>query len=190
MPVFQRSFRGRKGTLLMVGFLLIVSASIRFAEGASEAIASEVSKETTHASDSIESNSVDVLFSRLQKMEAELVERELRIASREAKVKLAEQSVKKVLTEVQEAERGLRATIALADEAAENDLLQLTKVYESMKPKDAAALFQTMDPNFSAGFLARMPANSAASILAGMPPQLAYQVSLALSGRNLKPQIE
>jgi flagellar motility protein MotE (MotC chaperone) len=47
-----------------------------------------------------------------------------------------------------------------------------------------------MDPNFSAGFLARMPANSAASILAGMPPQLAYQVSLALSGRNLKPQIE
>jgi flagellar motility protein MotE (MotC chaperone) len=60
----------------------------------------------------------------------------------------------------------------------------LTAVYETMKPKDAAALFEAMQPEFAAGFLGRMRPEAAGAILAGMSPEAAYAASLLLAGRN------
>lgn len=185
MSTIKRTGPTRRGTLLTIGCFLALSASIRFADGTGQAIANEVAQRAQSATIPNQPNGLELLFARLQEKEVELQEREARLETREADLKFAEQGINKILIKVQTAERDLRATMALADEAAENDLLQLTKVYESMKPKDAAALFQTMDPNFAAGFLGRMSSENAAAILAGLPPQQAYQVSLALSGRNL-----
>ena len=78
----------------------------------------------------------------------------------------------------------LKATLALADGAAEADIERLTAVYQAMKPKDAAALFETMAPEFAAGFLGRMPPEAAAAILSGMSPEAAYGVSVIVAGRN------
>ena len=83
-----------------------------------------------------------------------------------------------------EAETELEATLALADGAAESDLAKLTRMYEVMKPKEAAALFTEMDPIFAAGFLGRMQPERAAAVLAGMEPKAAYTLSLILAGRN------
>jgi len=82
-------------------------------------------------------------------------------------------------------EQELRATLALADGAAEQDLQRLTAVYQAMKPKDAAALFDAMSPEFAAGFLARMTPEAAAAILSGMSPETAYGVSVIVAGRNV-----
>jgi len=78
----------------------------------------------------------------------------------------------------------LRETIALAESASDNDLDRLTKVYESMKPKQAAALFEQMNPNFAAGFLGRMRPEAAAMIMAGLSPEAAHSFSVVLAGRN------
>ena len=78
----------------------------------------------------------------------------------------------------------MRATLSLADEASEKDILRLTSVYENMKPKDAAILFEQMEPNFAAGFLGRMRPDIAAEILSGLSPEVAYSISVILAGRN------
>jgi flagellar motility protein MotE (MotC chaperone) len=88
------------------------------------------------------------------------------------------------MTALAAAEAKLSETLSRADGAAETDLAQLTQVYESMKPKDAAKLFAAMDPEFAAGFLGRMQPASSAAIMSGMPADAAYAVSVLLAGRN------
>ena len=97
---------------------------------------------------------------------------------------VADQTIARKLAALTEAEEKLRATLALADTAAEDDLIRLTAVYQNMKPAEAAALFEEMDPQFAAGFLGRMDPAAAAGVLAGLSPQAAYSVSVILAGRN------
>ena len=89
-----------------------------------------------------------------------------------------------LMDEMKAVEEELKATLALADGAAEKDIQNLTAVYQAMKPKDAAALFETMSPEFAAGFLGRMPPDSAAAILSGMSAEAAYGISVIVAGRN------
>lgn len=113
-----------------------------------------------------------------------LDEREAALEARLQSLALVEAAVGEELAKLERAEAELRATMALADTAAETDLGQLTSVYENMKPEQAAALFQRMEPSFAAGFLSRMRADSAAAILSGLEPDLAYTISVVLAGRN------
>jgi len=93
-----------------------------------------------------------------------VTELEEKIAVQKKALELADFEVRRRLAALTEAEKRLRATMALADGAAEADLAQLTVVYENMKPKDAAALFEKMEPTFAAGFLSRMQPSSSAQI--------------------------
>ena len=78
----------------------------------------------------------------------------------------------------------LEAGLAASSTASEDDLSQLTAVYQAMKPKVAAELFEAMDPEFAAGFLVRMAPESAAAIVSGLEPATAYAVSVIVAGRN------
>lgn len=69
-----------------------------------------------------------------------------------AALDLAEDVISRRIAELEKAEQALRDTLAIADQASEKDLLQLTELYQAMKPKDAAALFNGMDPEFSPAF--------------------------------------
>ena len=113
-------------------------------------------------------------------------QREREAETRLAAAELAEERARATLVELQAAERALRATIALADGAAEGDLARLTAVYENMKPQQAAPLFQQMTPGFAAGFLGRMRPDAAAAILSGLEPEAAYAISVILAGRNAR----
>ncbi len=124
----------------------------------------------------------------LDAREAALAERtsaeERRLAERQAQLAQAKDELQAMMAEVEAAEARLDAAIARASGAAEDDLARLTSVYESMKPKDAAALFETMEPAFAAGFLGRMRAEAAAEVMSGMSPERAYAVSAIIAGRN------
>ncbi len=88
------------------------------------------------------------------------------------------------MQELTDAEARLRENLALADGAAEQDLVRLTAVYEAMKPAEAAPLFAAMAPEFAAGFLGRMRPDAAAAILSGMNAEAAYAISVLIAGRN------
>ncbi|GGB01102.1 MotE family protein [Allosediminivita pacifica] len=136
-------------------------------------------------------NQVYVSEEDLRPMIEALKAREARVATLEEEIdvrmqalSVAESEIDRKLARLEEAEASLRATLATARTAAEDDVARLTDVYASMKPKQAAALFETMDPEFAAGFLGRMPPDAAAAILAGLTPETAYTISVIVAGRN------
>ena len=185
-----------RGSLLLIACLLLGSASIRLGVGAGQAFAKEDSLLATETADTAsvsEQSAPDsptkpeqfsTMLKAFQEREARIAEREQQIDMRLKALSVADQQIEKRLAALQQAEEQLRATLALASTAAEDDLARLTAVYETMKPKDAAALFEAMEPTFAAGFLGRMRPDTAAGVMAGLSPQTAYTISVILAGRN------
>ncbi|MDT8325877.1 MAG: hypothetical protein RQ750_00630 [Roseovarius sp.] len=188
-PIRKRRAPGR-GALFMITSLLIGSAIIRLGDGAGQAYArSSQAQENTSASHTPSTScetpdDLQLLLTAFQEREARLKDQESALSDRMQALRVADQEIDRKLAALTEAEEALRQTIALADSAAEDDLTRLTKVYESMKPKQAAALFEEMDPRFAAGFLARMRPESAAAVMAGLSPGAAHMFSVVMAGRN------
>ena len=124
------------------------------------------------------------LAAALKEREDQVKTDEKTMLERAAALDLAKLVIDKRMAELEKAEQDLRATLALADGAAESDLAKLTEVYQNMKPKDAAAIFETMEPDFAAGFVGRMRPESAAALMADLQPGTAYTISVLLAGRN------
>ncbi len=186
----KRSARPRpaRGVLFILSTFLVASALLRFGEGigGAFALASDPTDESSNppAKTCETPEDMKALLGALQERGRALEEREAAVRTREQALKLVEQEVGQKITALTSAEEDLRRMIAVTESAAENDVLQLTKVYESMKPKQAAALFEEMDPVFAAGFLARMRPDAAADVLAGLSPGAAHGISVILAGRN------
>lgn len=206
-PSARKPPRRPRGALAAICALLVTSALLRAAVGASEAIARE---ETTTAAPPapapahavteshapapkagsdpapymVAEADLEPLIQALNLREERVRKREAAIEVRMQALSVAEQEIDRKLAALEEAETSLKQTLALARTAAEDDIAKLTEVYANMKPKQAAALFEEMDPDFAAGFLARMRPDAAAAIMAGMSPQAAYLTSVILAGRN------
>lgn len=191
-----------RGSVLIIATLLVSSAVLRIVSGVAMAEDTEIAAkplpeavkakaEEASMAEKPERPALDRvgqanLLEALQQREARLLERERQIELRTKALRVADEEITKRLVDLEEAEAALRQTLSLADGAAEDDLARLTTVYESMKPKDAAALFQTMEPDFAAGFLGRMRPDIAAAVMTGLPPDIAYSISVILAGRNAK----
>ncbi len=182
--------RTRGGVLTVISLLMVGSAVIRIGLEAGPALARGADPEMTalDGAENPEASAADlqVLLTELLRREDELNRRENTIIDRERALDIADEAIETRLIMLQEAEEALRETVAIAEKAAETDLTQLTDVYQSMKPKDAAALFETMDAVFAAGFLSRMPPDAAANVMAGLSPQAAYTISVIMAGRNAR----
>ena len=197
----RRNFRTSRNALWLIAAILLGSSALRVAVGANGAIALEsdsaaseamhseaemLNKASEQEKDVTCENGAKIaeILQDLSKREEVIAEREGKLRDRIAALSLVEEEVQRNLVALEEAEKKLAKTLALADEAAENDIARLTSVYENMKPKDAALLFQEMPPEFAARFLGRMRAESAAAIMAGLDSTSAYSISVVLAGRN------
>lgn len=120
----------------------------------------------------------------LLEREASLDALEQELMDREQVLRVAKLRIEDQLVSLEDAEKRLSKTLALADNAAEKDLDRLTSVYENMKPKEAAEIFETMDVTFAAGFLSRMRPDAAAGILSNVETNTAYAISVVMAGRN------
>lgn len=181
--------KGGRGALVILALLLAASGALRLGDGIGVAMALTESLDEKDGADG-PSAALDcplpplALAEALSEREAKLETQEMALQDRLAALALADQAIEIRMAKLAEAEASLNETLARADGAAEADLTRLTEVYQTMKPKDAAALFSTMAPEFSSGFLGRMRPDSAAAVLSGMTPESAYAVSALLAGRN------
>lgn len=180
-----------RGSLKLVAVLLVASAFARFTSNAGQALALNMgeansNEQTTTTGQSVQASEEGLhkMLISLQKREADLAEKEQQMRARMGVLKRVDEDISQKLIEMQRAEERLRATLAISDTAAEDDIERLTQVYENMKPKDAAALFEEMDANFAAGFLGRMRPDAAAAIMAGLSSEAANLYSVILAGRN------
>ena len=177
--------RSGRGALFILAILLASSGALRFGSGVGMALARAEDAPVVEAGAECAATPLAVAEA-LTLREDRVVVREAALQDRLAALDLAETAISSRMAEMQALEEQLKATVAMADGAAEADIGRLTAVYQAMKPKDAAALFATMDPEFAAGFLGRMQPDSAAAILSGMPAEAAYGISVIVAGRNAK----
>ncbi|MEP3845837.1 MAG: hypothetical protein ABJM43_10915 [Paracoccaceae bacterium] len=190
----NRAVKRGYGSIFFIIILLFGSASLRLISNTQSAFAAEdltssgqgMALAEDVAEPKTKTEGVEKLLEIVMNREKDVEDREIEIERREQEIEIAKEEIKQQLTALENAETQLRATIALANSAAEDDLIRLTSVYENMKPKVAAELFEEMDPEFAAGFLARMKPDIAASIMTGLTSQKAYSISVVLAGRNAK----
>jgi len=175
-----------RGALVILALFLAASGALRLGAGVGSALANAPDPASGPAADAALSCPAPplALAQALLARETDVARQEAALADRMAALDLAEAALTTQMAALAEAEAGLKATLALADGAAENDLARLTAVYESMKPADAAALFTAMALEFAAGFLGRMRPETAAAVLSGMAPETAYTISALIAGRN------
>lgn len=186
----SRRSRPKFGSLLLISAIFVTSALIRigsdagqvFAKGQDIEMAPESSDQNTASCEPPED--LRRLLKVFQEREERIAQQESLIRNRIQALAVSDAEISKKTAELIRVEDSLRATIALAQTAAEDDLTRLAQVYETMKPKDAAALFEEMDADFAAGFIGRMTPESAAGVMAGLTPESAYTISVILAGRN------
>ncbi len=177
------------GLLLILAAIFLAAGISRLGLGVADAIAAEPDEDVAAAEPpTIAESPADPadLFETLRAREARLARIEAELDARRATLLEAEQELTQRLDDLIAAEEQLRATLRLTESAAEDDLRQLTAVFENMKPQQAAELFSQMDTEFSAGFIARLQPETAAEILSGLEPVIAYAISAVLAGRHAR----
>lgn len=125
---------------------------------------------------------LEAVTSDLERLET----RKLEIAEREVALAAIEKKLTTQMNAVEEANTELGKKIEHLKTLANDDLLHLVRMYQTMKPKQAAEIFNSMDPTFAAGFLREMNSEKAGLIMANMDARKSYTVSVIIAGRNSK----
>jgi len=130
-----------------------------------------------------ERQSADVLQALAERRKA-LDARENDVAIREKLLAAAEARIDEKITELKSL-KGQIDTVFKAEET-EGDAKydSLVKVYENMKPKDAAAVFERLDMTVLLELLGRMNERKLAAIMAAMDPERAQAVTVELATAN------
>ncbi|WP_439619691.1 MotE family protein [Hyphomonas sp.] len=113
---------------------------------------------------------MEALYEELTSQELDLRARKLELDKRAADLDAVQQALAARWDEMQK-------------ESA-NDVTHLARMYGTMKPDQAAAIFNQMDPDFAGSFLRLMRSEQAGLILASMETRKAYEVSLRLAELN------
>jgi flagellar motility protein MotE (MotC chaperone) len=75
-------------------------------------------------------------------------------------------------------------------EGQQQQMENLVKIYETMKPEEAAHIFETLDMPTLLGVVLRMKPKSTAPIMAKMAPDKAKELTIALTKQDQLPQIK
>ena len=109
-----------------------------------------------------------------------LDQRARELDQRDAVMKVAEQRVDQKLTEMKTLRAQLDKILNQASSDQKAQIESLVKIYETMKPKDAAKIFEALDLPVLLGVIQKMREQKAALILADMAPAKAKEITTAL----------
>jgi len=153
------------------------------ADAAAKANTPAPAEDEAHAYSAAE---IDVLQS-LAKRRDELDKREKKIAEREALLDAAGQEVDHKIAELNKLKGEIEALLGKQQKMQEDRIESLVKMYETMKPKEAATIFNTLDLDVLLTVLGRMNERKAAPILAAMDPEKARLVTIRLAEQRRLP---
>ena len=130
-----------------------------------------------------------VMLQSLAERRSELEARERALDQREALITVAERRLDEKLEELRLLRGQIEEMLAIADEEDEEHILSLVRIYESMRPSDAAAIFDGLDLEVVLAVLQRMREQKSAPILASMNPERARVVTTELALRRQLPTL-
>ena len=123
----------------------------------------------------------------LAKRREELDAREAQIAAREALLAAAESRMDEKTVELKALQDSIQGLVGQHDEQEQAQIKSLVKVYENMKPKDAAKIFEELEMDVLLEVVGRMREQKVAPILAQMQPTKAKDVTFELAQRRQLP---
>jgi flagellar motility protein MotE (MotC chaperone) len=128
-------------------------------------------------------NEIDVLQKLSVRREA-LDNRQKDLDLRENLTKAAEARIDKKIAEMKELQTNIEGMLKQVDRQDEEKLKSLVKIYENMKPKDAANILSTLELPIQLGVLGHMKEAKVAPILSAMDIQQAKLVTDAMAARR------
>ncbi|MEM7546939.1 MAG: hypothetical protein AAF367_15530 [Pseudomonadota bacterium] len=140
--------------------------------------------EEARVADEFSYSDLDGLLKTIRQREAQLNERDAKVAEKENLMRAAEQKLRDQLARLEEAESRLGSLLRLADQAADKDVDKLVTTFQSMDDKKAGPIFENMDVPFAAGLISRMDGVAAANILSVLTPAKAYAITVHIAGQN------
>ena len=100
---------------------------------------------------------------------------------REGLLKAAEKRISKRVSELKQLQKTINDLIKTHDDQQETKMASLVKIYEAMKPKDAARIFEQLDLDTLLIVAERMKERKLAPVMAQMNPEKAKDVTVELS---------
>jgi flagellar motility protein MotE (MotC chaperone) len=116
-----------------------------------------------------------------------LDQRERSLDQREALLKAAEKRFEEKVADLDAVKLELQQMLAKNNQEEDARLRSLVRIYESMKPKEAALIFDKLETTVLIGVVERMKENKVAPILASMQPDRARQVTDMLADKSQRP---
>lgn len=123
----------------------------------------------------------------LSRRRAELDARERKIEQREALLTAAGQEVDHKIAELNKLKGEIEALLGKQQKMEEERLASLVKIYENMKPKEAAVIFNTLDLDVLLAIIGRMNERKATLVFQEMDPEKARIVTIRLSEQRKLP---
>jgi flagellar motility protein MotE (MotC chaperone) len=141
-----------------------------------------------HAAEGLGNVQAEV-FQRLTERREELDRRSRELDQRDALLSAAQQRIDQKVTELTELRTNIEGLLRQVDEKQTAQLESLVKIYETMKPKDAARIFEALEMPVLLDVMERMREGKSAPILAAMDPLKAKEVTASLVERRALPTL-
>ena len=125
------------------------------------------------------------LLQHFAERRAEIEKRTKEMEQREALLAAAEKRIDQNVAEMEKVRADIQKLMNQGDEKQSTQLESLVKIYETMKPKEAARIFEELDMPVLLGVIQRMKEQKTAPILAAMDPVKAKEVTSALVERRV-----
>ena len=129
------------------------------------------------------------LFEDLVARRRALEERERELSVREALLKTAEKEIEQKYNELVSLRSEIQELLKEQSEEEKARIASLVKIYEGMKPKDAARIFNTLDLDVLISVVGRMSERKSAPILASMDPERARTLTIMLMEQKSLPNL-
>ena len=129
------------------------------------------------------------LFEDLTARRKDLEKQERELAMREALLTAAEQELEQKYQELQSLKAEIEELLVKQSEEEEYRIASLVKIYEGMKPKDAARIFNTLEMDVLLQVVGKMSERKSAPILASMEPERARSLTIKLMEQKALPDV-
>ncbi|WP_408872706.1 MotE family protein [Gluconobacter roseus] len=128
-----------------------------------------------------------VLAEQLATREKELDRRDAALNDRQRLVDAAEEELQRRMTALENSRTALESSEQHTDQLRNDDADRLVKIYQAMKPEDAAAIFNILDLRVGVALLNKMNPRKASAIMEAMSPQRAILATQLLVNSHARP---
>ncbi len=127
------------------------------------------------------------MLQNLKMRREELDEREREIDVRTNLLVVSERRVEERIAELKKVEETIRGLLVQYDKQQEEQLAAVVKIYEAMKPKDAANIFDRLQMPVLLEIAERIKERTMAPILSAMNPTVANALTIEMATRRTLP---